>query len=48
MDIQSEYYNSYELNTQKYDIPEEAMPYGLEAFQGSEEEMFSFAMFLLM
>ncbi|MEG0376935.1 MAG: hypothetical protein RR614_00500 [Eubacterium sp.] len=48
MNINSEYYNSFEKNIEKFEISEEAVPYALENFQGTEEQIFSFAMFLLM
>lgn len=48
MNINSEYYNDYEANIEKYEIPKEAIPYAIEAFQGNEEMIFSFAMFLMM
>ena len=48
MNINSEYYNDYEANIEKYEIPKEAIPYAIEAFQGNEEMIFSFVMFLLM
>lgn len=48
MDIQSEYYNNLDENMEKYGIAEAEIPMAETTFQGLEEQMFSFAMFMLM
>lgn len=48
MDIQSEYYNHLDENMEKYGIAAEDVPMAEDIFQGLEEQMFSFAMFMLM
>lgn len=48
MEIKSEYYNNLDENMEKYGIAEEDIPMAEDTFQALEEQMFSFAMFMLM
>lgn len=48
MDIKSEYYNHLDENMEKCGIAAEDVPMAEDTFQGLEEQMFSFAMFMLM
>ena len=48
MEIKSEYYNNLDENMEKYGIAAEDVPMAEDTFQGLEEQMFSFAMFMLM
>lgn len=48
MEIKAEYYNNLDENMGKYGIAEEDIHMAEDTFQALEEQMFSFAMFMLM
>ncbi|MFZ7119465.1 MAG: hypothetical protein ACOWWH_00755 [Eubacteriaceae bacterium] len=47
MDIKSEYYLDFSETMEKYEIPEETIPFAGESFQSLEEMLFKFAIFLI-